>query len=85
MNTKRADFFLVIEYFPSRSEIYKKLSMEGFNHYKFLIFKDDALYYLLAAITLNTPFKKLSEAFPLCQDTCPLSNLSIQTKAGGGK
>ena len=22
---------------------------------------------------------------PLCQDTCPLSNLSIQTKAGGGK
>jgi len=36
--------------------------MEGFNHYKFLIFKDDALYYLLAAITLNTPFKKLSEA-----------------------
>ena len=23
--------------------------------------------------------------FPLCQDTCPLSNLSIQTKAGGGK
>jgi hypothetical protein len=24
-------------------------------------------------------------SFPLCQDTCPLSNLSIQTKAGGGK
>jgi len=24
-------------------------------------------------------------AAPLCQDTCPLSNLSIQTKAGGGK
>ena len=22
---------------------------------------------------------------PLCQDTCPLSNLSIQTKAGVGK
>jgi hypothetical protein len=25
------------------------------------------------------------EGGPLCQDTCPLSNLSIQTKAGGGK
>ena len=24
-------------------------------------------------------------ASPLCQDTCPLSNLSIQTKAGVGK
>ena len=23
--------------------------------------------------------------YPLCQDTCPLSNLSIQTKAGVGK
>ena len=26
-----------------------------------------------------------SVALPLCQDTCPLSNLSIQTKAGVGK
>ena len=25
------------------------------------------------------------QIIPLCQDTCPLSNLSIQTKAGGGK
>ena len=31
----------------------------------------------------NIKTKKLY--IPLCQDTCPLSNLSIQTKAGVGK
>ena len=27
----------------------------------------------------------VDDYIPLCQDTCPLSNLSIQTKAGVGK
>jgi CDP-paratose 2-epimerase len=46
---------------------------------------------LLNAVRLYSPesviiYSSTNKVYgPLCQDTCPLSNLSIQTKAGGGK
>jgi len=58
MNTKRADFFLVIEHYLSKPEIYKKLSIEDVNHYSFLIFKDDVLRGLNSIISGNYPLAK---------------------------
>ena len=43
------------------------------------------LIILLEAEKMTKEVKELFTRDPLCQDRCPLSNLSIQTKAGGGK
>jgi glycosyltransferase involved in cell wall biosynthesis len=62
---------------------YKKIQLKYFKKYNLILYITNNIKYLLKYL----PFGKNLEflASPLCQDTCPLSNLSIQTKAGGGK
>ena len=48
-------------------------------------FFDYTLYIFDLFLSKITSHPTVILTVPLCQDTCPLSNLSIQTKAGGGK
>jgi len=45
----------------------------------------DSLVRAILLVAANGKIFFARDGIPLCQDRCPLSNLSIQTKAGGGK